>query len=371
MLIYLPIIFISVVFVYFAERFYKIKFLFNFFSAIALLILSVFAGCRDLIVGYDVLFYEYGIYQSAHYSNSFTDLLNNDAITEPVFLAINYIGVFLCDNIHFVLGLISFITSLFAYLACIRLKRYAPLWLLFSGYLLINYASSMNIMRQNVAVSLFFYTYTLLKDYGLGWRFYLMAGLTLFSHNSAIFPILILFFFYYIPKMAYKTYKFLIFCMIFFMILIYYSVDYILSYLTVFTQKDYTIYADVAATDSTWATLVIPYTYIIFVSLLAGLCIWKRKKELLLLVEWNEYKCTILVCILIFAMGATFTGSLLRLVAYFIILCIFYTIRVSYLSTSRRPQYLLRNILLLTLFVIMFFRTTSSSVDYSSRILNI
>lgn len=371
MLIYLPIIFISVVFVYFAEKFYKIKFLFNSFSAIALLILSVFAGCRDLTVGYDVLFYEYGIYQSAHYSNSFADLLNNDAVTEPVFLAINYIGVLLCDNIHFVLGLISFITSLFAYLACIQLKKYAPLWLLFAGYLLINYASSMNIMRQNVAVSLFFYTYALLKVYGLGWRFYLMAGLTLLSHNSAIFIIPILVFFHNIPKMAYKTYKFFIICMLFFMLLIFYSVDYILSYLTFLTQKDYTIYGDVSATDSTWAILVIPYTYIIFVLLLVGLCILKRRKKLLPLLEWNEYKCTILVCFLIFAMGATFTGSMLRLVAYFITLCIFYIIRVSYLSTSRKPQFLLCNILLLMLFVIMFFRTTSSSVDYSSRILNI
>ena len=371
MVIYLLIIFISVLFVYLAEVSYKNRGLFFIFSAMALLIISVFAGCRDLTVGYDVLFYEYEIYQSAHLSKSFVDLLNSDATTEPVFLAINYIGVLVYDDIHFVLGLISFITSLFAYLACVKLKRYAPLWLLFTGYLLINYASSMNIMRQNVAVSIFFYAYTVLKDYGLGWRFYLMAVLALLSHNTAIFPVLILFFFHHIPRLSYKAYKFFILCMVFFMAVTYYYIDYVLLYLTAFTQKDYTIYGDVSATDSTWATFIIPYTYIIFVLLLAGVCVWKRKNGQFPLFEWNEYKCTILVCFLIFAMGATFTGSMLRLVAYFITLCAFYIVRVLYLSYSRNSHHFLYNVLLLMLFVVMFFRTTSSSVDYSSIILNI
>lgn len=155
------------------------------------------------------------------------------------------------------------------------------------------------------------------------------------------------------------------------MVVTFYSVNYVLSYLTVFTQKDYTIYGDVSATGAGWATLIIPYTYIIFVLLLWGLCLWKRKKKLLPLFEWNEYKCTILVCFLIFAMGATFTGSMLRLAAYFLVLCSFYVIRVSYISTSRNPQHMLTNVLLLIMFVIMFFRTTSAGVEYSSKILNI
>ena len=91
---YLLIIGISVLFTYWAERSQKNRFLFLFFSFVALFIPAFFAGCRDLTVGFDVMFYEYDIYKSTHYSNSFLDLLSSDVGNiEPLFLLINYLAV--------------------------------------------------------------------------------------------------------------------------------------------------------------------------------------------------------------------------------------------------------------------------------------
>ena len=372
MIIYFPIIFLSTLLVYFAEKFHKVNGLFILFSAMALLVLSVFAGCRDLTVGYDVMLYEYGVYKSAHYSDSFIDLLNSDVSgIEFIFLLINYIGVKLYDNIHFVLGFISFITSLFAYLACIRYKKNAPLWLLFAGYLLLNYASSLNIMRQNVAVAICLYAYTILKDNGLSRSFYVVATLAMFSHNTAIIPIAALFFYYFIPKMSPKIYNRVLFILLLGISVVYYSIDHILSSVSLILQKNYTKYSDFSITESGWAELVIPYTYIVFIGLLFYCSMIGKKKGVISIAEWNEYKCTILICIFIFIMGATLTGSMLRLAYYFITFCIFYIVQISYHIITSRDKRILVNILLILLFVFMFFKTTAGSVDYSSTILSI
>lgn len=156
MTIYLIIIFISSIFAYLAQCCRKKSLLFILYSFGALLIPSFFSGCRDLEVGFDVLYYEYGIFQDAVYASSFKELFFFNPLIEPVFLLINYVVSFFTDDVHVALGVITFITLLFAYLAMVRLMKEVPLWLFFFTFLLYYYATSLNLMRQSIAVSVTF-----------------------------------------------------------------------------------------------------------------------------------------------------------------------------------------------------------------------
>ena len=370
MIIYLPVICFAVLFAQAAKICEKVTFLHYFFSICSLTLLSVFSGYRDLDVGFDVMFYEYGIYKSAHYSSSFLDMFHSDVSDiEPFFLFVNYVAVQIVDDIHFVLGCISFVTLLFAYLACWRCRKYAPFWLLYAVYLLLCYSDSLNIMRQNMALSIIIYSYTILKTEGLNWKFLFFGTLAVLTHYSAILLLGVFIFYNFIPKIEKRKYYVLIFSIITLAILLFPFVDILLIKYSLLTGKDYSFYLDPSLSDASWAESVVSRSRIALVVLFLLLCIYGRKEKMLAELDWREYQCTIIIISSCFIMASMFMGSVLRLFNYFLILCSFNLCNVAltlFSSKYGRNKVILA---LLSLFIFLAFRFTY--VEYSSSILSL
>ena len=370
MQIYLWVIFFSVLFAYIAGKCRNRKELFFIFSTCSLLILSIFAGCRDLTVGFDVMFYEYSIFQSACYSSSFFELLNSDVSTiEPFFLLINYVAVQVFDNIHFVLGVISFITMLFAYMACWRYRKHVPFWLLYSIYLLLTYDSSLNIMRQYMAVSIILYAYTIMKDKGINWQFLFFSVLAVMTHFSAIFPAVIFYAYNFIPAMNKKKYNLFIFTAVIVSATLLPMMDMILAYSSQFIGKDYSFYLDKSASNAEWAESTVSGSRIGLIVLFLLICMYGLKKKALSETDWREYLCTILISIFCFWMGATFMASTLRLFNYFQMLSCFNLCYSSLSIPSTRNGRNITIFLLICLFTILSTRFMYN--EYTSKILSI
>lgn len=370
MQIYLWVILFSVLFAHIADKFRHQKVLFFTFSACSLLILTIFAGCRDLTVGFDVMFYEYSIFQSACYSSSFIELLNSDVSSiEPFFLFVNYIAVQVFANIHFVLGVISFITILFAYMACWQYRKHAPFWLLYGMYLLLTYNSSLNIMRQYMAISIILYAYTIMKDKGINRQFLFFSILAVMTHYSAIFPASIFCVYNFIPIMNKKTYNLFIFGSIIVSVTLLPMMNTILSYSSQFIGKDYSFYLDKSASNADWAESTISGSRIGLIVLYLLICIYGLKKKTLSKTDWKEYLCTIFISVFCFWMGATFMASTLRLFNYFQMLSCFNLCNISLAIPSTRNGRNIAILLLVCLFTILSIRFMYN--EYTSKILSI
>ena len=371
MLIYIIIILIATLFAYAANGSLKNRSLFYICSFFALFIPAFFAGCRDLTVGYDVLFYEYDIYKDAHFSINLNELIERNVTIELFYLIINYIAVSLYDNIHFTLGFISFITLFFAYLACYNLRKSIPLWLLYSGFLFMFYATSMNILRQSVAIAVCFYAYSIMRTKGIGWSFFLIAIIAFISHTTAIFAICMICIFRYMSKLTEQSFSKIFTLFIIIIGIVFYSISQLLLYLTLLLGKDYTIYLDSSATNEVWGTTIIPYTYIILISISIIAYHWAKKGEIITTYNMQEFKSNTAIFILCIILGATLTGSMLRLISYFVTINIY---EIGLITVSKKlpiRQRQLFKAILFILFIILFFRTFDSGVKYSSSILSL
>lgn len=370
MLIYIYIIAIASFFAYIAQRCYHFKWLFIMASVFAILIPSFFSGMRDLDVGYDVMFYEYGAFKSALSSHSFHDLTSIEDVLEPGFLLINYISSLISNDIHVALGLISFLTILFIYLACVRCRNECPLWLLYAICMLYNYASSNNLMRQTLAASVCFYAFTLLKDYGLKWQYVLFSFLAFTCHTTSIVPIMAFLIYYVISKMSRKTVSNLFPFLILGCITVYIAFTQLLSVLSNFSDdKDYSIYGDNTQT-TTWSETYINTSMIILLLLCLITIRYIKKKYTLDFYVNYKYKYTILLCFLSVSLG-TYNGSAARLLIYFIFILMFYicrTLNIKCIKTNRRYIF---NLMILVIFMYLYFRSFYDGLEYHSRLLNI
>lgn len=371
MLSYIIIILTATLSAYVATGSLKNKTPFYICSFLALFVPAFFAGCRDLSVGYDVLFYEYDIYKDAHFSTNLIDFIERNETIELLFLIINYIAVCLYDNIHFTLGFISFITLTFAYLASYNLRRYITPWLLYSGFLFIYFATSMNIIRQSLAIAVCFYAYSIIKTIGVGWRFFFIAIIAVISHTTAIFAIGVIFIIHYISKLTEKTFSkiFTLFTII--IGIIFYCISQLLVIVTLLIGKDYTIYLDSSTTNEVWGTTIMPYTYIFLTGISIVVFYRSKKKGIITAHDMQEFKCNTAILIMCIILGATLTGSMLRLISYFLIINICELCSITTSTKLSKHQKRITKIILFILFIILFFRTFDSGVKYSSSILSL
>lgn len=369
MIIYLFIILIAASLAYIATGTTRHKFVFCAFSFMALFIPSCLAGCRDLTVGYDVLFYGYDIYRNAHFSSSFAELVEREGTTELFYLLINYIAVQLCDNVHFVLGFISFVTLLFLYLACYNMRRKIPIWLLYASFMLVFFVSSMNLLRQSLAVTVCFYAYSILKKRGMDYLFFGASVIAVTSHNTAFFAITMLLVYHFMSNRTDSEFSIFFRVFIIAVIVIWGSMSQILFVLSALLEKNYIIYLDSTAINAGWATTIVPFTYILGISIFIILCRWGKKKGIIPIRDMYESKCNIAVFILCIIGGAVFTGSMLRLSYYFFMLIICETCCIINHPKITFGQKVLYRVMFFLYCIILFYRT--KGIEYSSSILHI
>ena len=373
MFYYFYIFLISGILLYIAEKLLQrnIKILFYVFSFAAIYCCAYFAGVRDLTVGYDVTHYETSIFQDACTTKSFIKLIKWNSTIEPFFLFLNYVSCLISDDIHVCLGIISFITFGFAYLACLRLSRRSriPLWVLYIIFMLYYYANSMNLLRQSVCVSICFYLYAYLKDNGWNKYSYAIAILAVFSHITAVFPIAAYICIRFTSQLSYKKFLRFYLFLIVSLVTVLYLYSAILTKLTVLTGKNYDSYANLqAAGGAGWAELHIPFSTIMFVSFFSYL-ICKLRNNIQIQRNRNEYICTITFISITIILGGFFMGNFSRLNLYFVDLIAYYLCFVLY--DAKKYSRPLVTLFMIALFVFLYIRTFYDGLEYTSLILGI
>lgn len=154
---------------------------------IACIILSLFAGFRDVTVGADTDFYPHWYVDELVYVNSFSDILKLDTDLDKGYLFLYWVGSWLSNQYWIGLFLTEFVISLFTFLAFLRLNKHfngnIVLFALAFLFLIFNY--TLNAMRQECAISIAFYAFTYFWE--RKWLPYLLWTLVAISfHLSAL-----------------------------------------------------------------------------------------------------------------------------------------------------------------------------------------
>ena len=367
MIPYLLIISFSSLLIYLAEKILlKSKVLFWCIVFVELLLLAFFAGVRDLDVGYDVMYYQYGIFETAKFSSSYSVLFCHYPLIEPFFLLINYGASFFSRNIYVALFIISFLTTLFFLLGCYELRDRCPMWLLFTVLLLYFYAVSNNLMRQCLAVSMVFYSFSILLKKGMCTKYFFVSLLSGMSHLSAFFVVGVIFFNNFISKKNAKINVFFLLSLVLLCSIMYIMWGDFLSLISLFTSKDYSVYSSVNA--ASWSVPNVSVLLVLF-------CLFCFFIETVFYIKYYKnhhvfYNCafSIVVCLLCFSLGS-YNGSASRLALYFMPIISFYLIDV--LCKKYNKCIGISNIFVLVVYVLLFFRTFDKGVNYSSLHLGI
>ena len=165
-----------------------------FFSFLPLLLLATF---RDLSIGYDVRVYQYSLSQIAERSNSLRDYYAINFVgqnMEPLYAFCTYVGTKIA-GMKGVFFINEFLVLIFTYAAIWKLKDYIVPQKILACFLFIYYLHTFDIIRQSIAMSIIFYTYTRLRE-----RKYIssiiLVIIAFMFHKSAILGIGIVFLYY-------------------------------------------------------------------------------------------------------------------------------------------------------------------------------
>lgn len=123
-----------------------------------ILVFSIVAGIRDYNVGTDISYYVLPVFNSAKI-NDFQMYWNlNSKMIEPLYLLLTYFVSLISDNVHLLMGILSFLVTLFVVLRMIDYKESKKMWMGIFVYNFIFFPISLNLMRQSVAMSILFYS---------------------------------------------------------------------------------------------------------------------------------------------------------------------------------------------------------------------
>lgn len=193
-MIYLFIFFLSLIFFKLTDFFLdKKKGLAIFFLIIAILIPSIFAGCRDLSIGTDTSFYVLDYFKEAKHAKNFFKYREDVIRAETGYAIFNYIITKIFNNISWLLFFIQGFIMLFITLAILQLKKSKLLPWTFLIYFLLYFSNSLNMTRQTMAIALCIYSFSNLLT-GKIIKAFILVGIAATFHFTAyiflaIFPI--------------------------------------------------------------------------------------------------------------------------------------------------------------------------------------
>ena len=150
------------------------------------------------------------------------------------------------------------------------------------------------------------------------------------------------------------------------------AVSYVLPLLSNLFNKDFEIYIDGSMSDKSWAQTFVSTAYIVYLLIFILICYWGHKKKLVSTANVHEYKCNAVAIALCILLAASFTGSMLRLIAYFMAISV---IELASILLNKEIKVYKRNIFvccIIALFLILFMKEGYyDGLDYSSKILDI
>lgn len=131
---------------------------------ISVLILCLLAGLRDVSIGTDVNIYVKPLFENAINAESFQSYISeNNEYTENAYLVFTFICAKLTTNINVFLFIIQLLIIVPVYYAIYLRRKEAPMWLSLLIYLTLMYNVSFNLVRQCIAMSFIFLSYSLLE----------------------------------------------------------------------------------------------------------------------------------------------------------------------------------------------------------------
>lgn len=157
----------------------------------AILLPVTLAGCRASSIGTDVMIYGKWDFVSAGSSDSFVQYFSTRKyalLAEPLYQLLVYTLSQIFSNYHWGLFTYNLLAVSFAYAGMKRCKKLfnTPLWLGMLLYYFSMYNTSLNLMRQSIAISIVFFAATFLLEERYK-TFFLLVVLGMGFHTSALF----------------------------------------------------------------------------------------------------------------------------------------------------------------------------------------
>jgi hypothetical protein len=165
MLIYLFVFSFSVFFFYISEKAESQRIIHVSALLVALIFPSVFAGCRDLTIGTDVLGYIEPYFRKAQSSTTYFVFLEKNPNIEPLYALLVYLIASCTDNVAWLLFFQEFIIIFFVYISAYKLKYYAPIYLSIIIYFLLFFHTGLNTVRQMLSLSFCIISFTFLLNH--------------------------------------------------------------------------------------------------------------------------------------------------------------------------------------------------------------
>lgn len=193
---------LSLMFAFGSERCHGKGFFFYFFSICSVLSVSVLNGIRDYSIGTDIKVYGKQIFEDAVYARSFADFIeqcNRIGMTEYGYAIFNYLISIFTNNLHVFLFIVGIIVNGAFFYCCLRLRNVANLNFMWSAYLFLFYATTLNLLRQSIALALIFIAVVKIFDKRFGAAF-VIVSISYFFHHSAVMGFLPLLFTFVVNK---------------------------------------------------------------------------------------------------------------------------------------------------------------------------
>lgn len=181
---------LSLIGIYLANQYFRNKFLFVFFSIIALAPGIIIAGFRFHTIGSDTDFYILPIFnQATKYFTNFTEFAEANPNTEFLYLLYTWIVTRVINESYIYLSINHLLILLPMYIAAFRLRRYLSPVMFFLIYYLIFYQESLSIVRQSIAISLSTLAFTY---YASGsYKKYALFVILAFGFHSTVIVVLL------------------------------------------------------------------------------------------------------------------------------------------------------------------------------------
>lgn len=134
----------------------KDKYTIFFLSIVCILIPSILGGLRDTSIGTDVRAYVSWDFNAALREDNIIGFISKRSAREIFYLAISFLTTKLTGNINVLLFVMQLISMTGVYIGAYKHKKYIPMPIVLTIYLLLYYNDSLNLVRQFMALSILF-----------------------------------------------------------------------------------------------------------------------------------------------------------------------------------------------------------------------
>lgn len=207
-MIYIVFFLISCFLIWLSEK-SRSRYIKNFLVLIAILLPCILAGMRADTIGTDVRVYVEPLYNAAKQSTSFSSYMNQRwfYIWRYKYVYDFEIGfvllVYLIEKIGGSIGLVLFFIHILilspVYLGLKRINKRYPIWLGMLVFYMLFYNTSLNMMRQWIAMSILFYGLCYLLEHEKK-KYFIVVIVACLFHTSALVGFAIYFLYMYSQK---------------------------------------------------------------------------------------------------------------------------------------------------------------------------